>query len=122
LNKTYGEFKKSKPPSTLDNNNDEADRATGRDVDSARIDDDDGIIINIDSDDKPVPSDNEDKAVDLEGTPQTPLNSRQTHKMKKLGRWFNPAATELSTRPIREATVIDRDSQSGRDTRTTSDT
>jgi hypothetical protein len=93
LTKSYGKFKKSKPPITLDDSDDEEDNGTGRELDSARIDDDDGLIIHINPDDPPAPSDNDDEDNEPKGPP---LNHRQAHEMKKLGGWFNPAATAMT--------------------------
>jgi hypothetical protein len=114
----------SKQPIKLNDSN-EDNGAAGGEIESARRDDDDdGVIIYRDPDNALEPSadDKEDKAIEADGTPQTPLNSRQTREMKHLGRWFNPAATEMSTRSMHKSTVIDRDSQSGSDTLTTTDT
>ncbi len=94
LTKSYGEFKKSKPAITFDDSDDEEGNGAGRELDSARIDDDDGVIIHIDPDDSPAPSDNDDDEDDeLEGPP---LNRRQAREMKKLGGWFNPTATAMT--------------------------
>jgi hypothetical protein len=101
LNKTYGEFKKTKTePSTEDDDEEDydyfKDQQAGRELD-------DEVIILEPEDASDAESDDKSEEEIEDDLPADKMNPRLAREMKKLGGWFNPTATARVTRQSQQA-------------------